>query len=269
MKTLYLGTNTKMYKTCAETKAYLSVLSAEIEQKKLARNEVQFFVIPSFTALHQARRLCGQSIFLGAQNMAWEERGALTGEVSPLMLKEAGVDIVELGHSERRHILGETDEQINAKVLCALRNQFIVLLCIGENAQQKRDGISDEILRIQLKLGLRGVDIGQAPSLWIAYEPVWAIGENGIPASKEYAEQKHQVIRQTLCELFGPRAGAGIPILYGGSVNSENAAQLIHMPHIDGLFIGRSAWEANKFSALIDQVLIQFRQDKANTDTNT
>lgn len=265
MKTLYLGTNTKMYKTCAETGAYLSALSAQIEQKKLAQEEVQFFVIPSFTALHQARGLCGQRILLGAQNMAWEERGALTGEVSPLMLKEAGVDVVELGHSERRHILGETDEQINAKVLCALRNQFIVLLCIGENAQQKRDGISDEILRIQLKLGLRGVGAGQMSSLWIAYEPVWAIGENGIPASKEYAEQKHQVIRQTLCELFGARAGNGMPILYGGSVNAENAAQLIHMPHIDGLFIGRSAWDANKFSALIDQVLTQFREDNANT----
>lgn len=258
MKSLYIGTNTKMYKTCAETWTYLADLSAELSGKDFSNPPLQLFVIPSYPALYKAKTLCPPGLRLGAQNMSWEERGALTGEVSPLMLQEAGVEIVELGHSERRHILGESDAQINAKVLCALRNNLTALLCVGETEEQKNHGISDEILRIQLKLSLCGVPSKGLSSLWIAYEPVWAIGESGSPASPEYAEQKHRVIRGTLCELFGTDAGSTVPILYGGSVNRENAPSLIRMSHVDGLFVGRGAWNAKDFSALIDLVLAQF-----------
>lgn len=251
-----------MYKTRRETREYLASLSAEMASKELMENEIRLFVIPSYTALPYAKEVCHSDLLLGAQNMSWEECGALTGEISPLMLKEEGVDLVELGHSERRHVFGETNEQINSKVLCGLRNEFIVLLCVGEDAREKADGISDEILRIQLKLGLRGVKADQTSSIWIAYEPVWAIGESGIPASAEYANEKHKMIRETLCQMFSEELGTRIPILYGGSVNSDNASALISMPFVDGLFIGRSAWDAKCFSNLIDQVLIQFRQSK-------
>ena len=171
------------------------------------------------------------------------------------MLKELGLDLVMIGHSERRHVLGETDEEENKKVLCALNHNFTTLLCVGETGEQKDYGISEEIIRIQLKKGLYGVTTEQTKKLWIAYEPVWAIGVNGKPATKEYAEQIHIVIRETLVELFGEEAGIEIPVLYGGSVNPENAVGLSKMEHIDGLFIGRSAWQADNFNKIIRDVI--------------
>lgn len=171
------------------------------------------------------------------------------------MLKEVGTEIVMIGHSERRHVLGETDEMENKKVLCALRHGFTPLLCIGETGRQKELGLSNEVLRSQLKAGLHGVAAEQTGRLWIAYEPVWAIGVNGVPATKEYAEEKHGVIRACVTELFGEEAGSRIPILYGGSVNPENAPELIQMQNVDGLFIGRSAWDAARFHSIICSVL--------------
>lgn len=251
----YFGTNTKMYKTIAETASFLAEL-AELT-RKIDREKAALFVIPSFTALQTAGPIAREGeILLGAQNMGWEAEGPFTGEISPRMLREVGVEIVEIGHSERRHVLGETDEMENKKVLCALENGFRPLLCIGETAEQKRDGIADEILRIQLKRGLRGVSAAQAAErLLIAYEPVWAIGAGGTPATREYAGEKHGVIHAALCELFGAECGGQIPVLYGGSVNAENAVGLAKTPGIDGLFIGRSAWVAKSFYGIITAVL--------------
>ncbi|GHV28742.1 triosephosphate isomerase [Spirochaetia bacterium] len=255
---LYIGTNTKMYKTIAETVRFLEKLGQNTAD--IPRQELVLFVIPSFTALERAKGVIkGESILLGAQNMCWEDQGQFTGEVSPLMLKEVGVQIVEIGHSERRHVFGEDDETENKKVLTALRHGFTALLCIGETAQQKEYGIADEVLRTQLKIGLHGVTENLLPRCMIAYEPVWAIGASGTPASREYAEEKHTVIRDTLKELYGG-AAAMVPLLYGGSVNNANAVELIEMNNIDGLFIGRSAWDADNFTAIIRDVLPAFRQ---------
>ncbi|MDR1518792.1 MAG: triose-phosphate isomerase [Planctomycetota bacterium] len=251
---LYIGTNTKMYKTGAQTAAFLDRLGQNTAD--LAREALELFVIPSFTSLETAaRHAAAAGISLGAQNMGWEDEGPFTGEISPLMLKEVGVKVVEIGHSERRHGLGETDEQENLKTRCALRHGFTPLLCVGETGDQKEAGISDEILRIQLKIGLRGVTAEQAGGLWIAYEPVWAIGASGVPASREYAEERHQAIRRVLVELFGEDAGGAAPILYGGSVNRQNAPELIAMPAVDGLFIGRAAWDADNFNRIIRDVV--------------
>lgn len=253
-KKLYLGTNTKMYKTAAMTEAFLTELCMYTDG--LNRETLELFVIPSFTALERAGRAVRDHLIrLGAQNMGWEDEGAFSGEVSPLMLKEVGAELVMIGHSERRHVLGETNEMENKKVLCALRHGLIPLLCVGETAEEKSYGLSDEVLRTQLKLGLHGVTPEQAARLWIAYEPVWAIGVNGVPAPKEYAEEKHGVIRQTLRGLFGAEFGDQIPLLYGGSVNPDNSLELIRMENIDGLFIGRSAWKADRFSRIIHTVL--------------
>lgn len=252
-KKIYLGTNTKMYKNIAQTVSYLTrldELTADLDREKL-----ELFVIPSFTTLESARRCVPpERIALGAQNMGWEDEGQFTGEISPLMLKEVGTQIVEIGHSERRHVLGETDWMENKKVLCALRHGFTPLLCIGETGEEKDLGLSDEVLRTQLKAGLHGVTAEDAARLWVAYEPVWAIGVSGVPASPEYAAEKHQVIRDCLVELFGA-VGEEIPLLYGGSVNPENAPLLIPLPNIDGLFIGRSAWDADRFNAIIRNCL--------------
>ena len=254
MKKLYMGTNTKMFKTLSETTAFLQELHALTND--ISREALELFVIPSFTTLERARSCVpAESIRLGAQNMGWEDRGQFTGEISPLMLDEIGIRLVEIGHSERRHVLHETDEEENRKVLCALRHGFTALLCIGETGEQKDYGISDEVLRMQLKIGLHGVTSEQTKRLWIAYEPVWAIGIAGVPASKEYAAEKHHVIRETLVHLFGKEAAAGIPLLYGGSVNTENAVPLSKQPEIDGLFVGRSAWDAKNFNRMIRSVM--------------
>jgi len=255
LKKFYFGTNTKMYKTIAETVAFLSEL-AELT-KNVDRFNAELFVIPSFTSLQAASQVAMKAgILLGAQNMGWEDQGPFTGEISPRMLREVGVEIAEIGHSERRHVLNETDEMENKKVICAIKNGFTPLLCIGETARQKQDGIADEILRIQLKRGLLAIDKEDAAQrLMVAYEPVWAIGESGTPATKEYAQKMHRLIRVTLCELFGERCGRQIPLLYGGSVHPDNAVGLSGMDEINGLFIGRSAWDAKNFYSIIRSIV--------------
>lgn len=243
-----------MYKTIQQTCQFLSLLGERTED--ISREQCELFVIPSFTSLESAAKIAQEgNIKLGAQNMGWEDEGAFTGEISPVMLKEVGVQIVEIGHSERRHVLHENDVMVNKKVHAALRHGFTPLLCIGENEEQKNYKINREILRTQLKIGLWNITKQQASQLWIAYEPVWAIGINGKPASKEYANDMHGVIKETLQELFGTEASQKIPVLYGGSVNPDNAVGLARMPYIDGLFVGRSAWDANNFAVLIQNVL--------------
>ncbi|MGI6161385.1 MAG: triose-phosphate isomerase [Christensenellales bacterium] len=259
---LYIGTNTKMYKTAADTVAYLKELSRLTSD--ISRNEMELFVIPSYTSLHHANAaIQNAEIKLGAQNMAWEDEGQFTGEISPLMLSEIGIDIVMIGHSERRHVFGESDHEENLKVRCALRHGFTALLCIGETQQQKDDGVSDEALRMQIKRGLKDVDADKLNRMWIAYEPVWAIGVSGKPASAEYADEKHGVIKDCLLELYGA-AASDVPVLYGGSVNNQNATELIGMANIDGLFIGRSAWQADNFNYIIRQALPLFRAKRSS-----
>lgn len=257
-KMLYMGTNLKMYKTTKDTVSYLTELH-ELT-RDIDRTELNLFVIPSYTSLESARKCVPQSsIKLGAQNMYWEDQGQFTGEISPLMIKETGVEIIEIGHSERRHVIGETDQQENKKVLAALRHGFTALLCIGETKEQKDLGISDEILSMQLKIGLSGVPGKDINRIWIGYEPVWAIGVNGTPASAEYADEKHGVIKSVLEEMYGDDS-VSIPVLYGGSVNPQNASELIVKQNIDGHFVGRSAWKAPEFNSLIRQVMPLFKQ---------
>ena len=253
-KKVYLGTNTKMYKGIADTVAYLEELCRLTAD--ISREALELFVIPSFTALESARRCAPEALVrLGAQNMGWEKQGPYTGEISPRMLREVGVSIVELGHSERRHVLRETDDMINRKVLCAEQQGLTILLCVGETAEEKARGLADEVLRTQLKAGLYRMDPRGAERLWVAYEPVWAIGENGVPASSAYARERHTTLRRTLTELYGPERGSRVPLLYGGSVHLDNAVKLSQEAEIDGLFIGRSAWDARNFTAIIREVL--------------
>ena len=258
MKKLYFGSNLKMYKNVKDTIDYLSRLQELTAD--LDRSKYELFIIPSYTSLMSASEKIDQSLIeLGAQNMCWEDEGQFTGEISPLMLKELGLKIVELGHSERRHVFGETDQWMNLKVKAALKHDFIPLLCIGETDEQKEYGISDEVLRTQLKIGFHGLTEADAAKVWVAYEPVWAIGVNGKPATPEYADEKHKVIRQALLEIFG-EAGRQIPILYGGSVNPSNSNELIVLPEVDGLFVGRSAWDADKFNVLIRDAIKTYNE---------
>lgn len=257
---LYLGTNTKMYKGIAETVDYLERLAQNTAD--LQAEPMELFVLPSFTALAAASASSHGRIRLGAQNLCWEGEGQFTGEISPCMLQETGAEIAMIGHSERRHIFGETDEMENRKVLCALRYQLTPLLCVGETNEEKNSGQANAVLDRQLELALQGVSSSDALRLRIAYEPVWAIGVNGMPADKAYAAEKHGVIRQKLADLFGKTVSEQIPILYGGSVNPDNSPLLIQEDNIDGLFIGRSAWEANRFNDIIRTVLNAWKKKR-------
>lgn len=248
-KKLYFGSNLKMYKTIKETVDYLQALVENT--KDISRDEIELFIIPSYTTLESAVKNVDRNfVKLGAQNMCWEDEGQFTGEISPVMLKELGLDLVMIGHSERRHVFGETDAEENKKVKAALNHGFTTLLCIGETAEEKNFGISPEVLRTQLKVGFHDVPVSQISNIWVAYEPVWSIGVNGTPASADYAEEMHKVIKSCLHEIFGD-ASETIPVLYGGSVNPGNADELIVQPSIDGLFTGRAAWQADKFDSLI------------------
>ena len=252
-KKWYMGTNTKMYKTIAETNEFVSQL-CELTSD-IDRENFELFVIPSYTTLDQAnRKRDAARLKLGAQNIGWEERGQYTGEISPLMLQEVGCELVMIGHSERRHIFHETDEMERRKVRCAMDHGFTVLLCIGETEEEKEAGRSDEVIKTQLRHGLSDIRPEETSKLWIAYEPVWAIGVNGKPITIAYADEKLQVIREALTDGFGS-CGEEIPIFYGGSVNPGNAVPLSHCREINGLFIGRSAWDAGKFNKLIRKVL--------------
>lgn len=260
MKKLYFGSNLKMYKGIRDTKEYLQEL-AELT-KNISREEMELFIIPSYTSLETAAECVDRNyIKLGAQNMCWEECGQFTGEISPVMLKEMNLDLVMIGHSERRHVFGENDREENRKVCAALEHGFKALLCIGETKEQKDYGISAEVLKMQLKMGLHGVTSAQAKELWVAYEPVWSIGVNGTPAKAEYAERMHRVIKDTLEELLGEQ-GKEVPVLYGGSVNMGNAEELIIQPSIDGLFVGRAAWEAKAFNTLIRAAIEKKKQNE-------
>ncbi len=257
-KKLYFGSNLKMYKNSYDTVTYLQELIKNT--KDISREEIELFIIPSFTTLESATsKIERQFIKIGAQNMCWEDEGQFTGEISPLMLKEYDIDLVMIGHSERRHVFMETNFIENKKVLAALNHGFKTLLCIGETADEKQYGISEEVLRTQLKIGFHNVPKEQVNNIWVAYEPVWSIGTSGTPASPDYAEEMHQHIKHTLFEIFG-QAGLKIPVLYGGSVNPENADKLIVKPSIDGLFIGRAAWNADKFNLLIRNAKKSFDQ---------
>lgn len=252
MKKLFIGTNTKMTKTRQETVDFLSRLQDVTSD--ISRTELTLFVLPSYPTLFSARSaIKDHAILLGAQNICWAETGQYTGEISPRMLEEIGIDMVMVGHSERRHVFLEDDKMENLKVLTCLKHGFRTLLCVGETAEEKSYGIADEVLRKQILMGLRNMDPKDSHLLMIAYEPVWAIGVNGEPATASYAQEKHLVIKKVLRDVLGQRAD-DVPVLYGGSVNPDNAEDLINCDAIDGLYVGRSAWDADKFNALIRQV---------------
>ena len=234
----WIGTSWKMNKTLAEAQAFATALA----KADAARDpRIQRFVIPPFTSVRQVKEsLAATSVKVGAQNMHWADRGAWTGEISPLMLTDCGLDLVELGHSERREHFGETDETVGLKVEAAVRHGLIPLICIGETLADRESGRADEILAREVRGALGKLSSEQRKAtLLLAYEPVWAIGEKGIPATADYADARQANILEVAKSILGRRP----PCLYGGSVNPGNCAELIACPHIDGLFIGRSAWE--------------------------
>jgi triosephosphate isomerase len=234
----WIGTSWKMNKTLAEAQAFAKAL-ADADAARDPR--IQRFVIPPFTVIRQVKEmLAATSVKVGAQNMHWAEKGAWTGEISPLMLTDCGMDLVELGHSERREHFGESDETVGLKVEAAVRHGLVPLICIGETLADRESGRADDMLKWEVRCALGELTPKQhQATILLAYEPVWAIGEKGIPATADYADARQEKIIAVAESMLGRR----VPCLYGGSVNPKNCAELIACPHIDGLFIGRSAWE--------------------------
>ena len=248
MADIWVGTSWKMNKTLAQAEAFAFAL-AEADRQSDPR--IQRFVIPPFTAVREVkRRLEDTSVKVGAQNMHWAEDGPWTGEVSPAMLTDCGLDIVELGHSERREHFGETDGTVGLKTEAAVRHGLTPLICIGETLAEREAGHAQVVLERQVRGALGGLDPAQrAARILLAYEPVWAIGDAGIPATSDYADARQAEIIATAEDVLGRR----VPCLYGGSVNPENCQDLIQCPHIDGLFIGRSAWKVEGYLDILSR----------------
>jgi len=241
-KTFWVGTSWKMNKTLAEAREFALALAATDARRD---PRIQRFIIPPFTAIREVKQILAEtSVKVGAQNMHWADAGAWTGEISPLMLQDCDMDLVELGHSERREHFGETDATVGLKVEAAVRHGLIPLICIGETMADRQSGRADEVLEreVQGALGKLSAEQRAAPVL-LAYEPVWAIGDKGVPATADYADQRQRAILAVAEEMLGRR-----PLcLYGGSVNPGNCVELLACPHVDGLFIGRSAWRAEGY----------------------
>ncbi|MGY2994250.1 MULTISPECIES: triose-phosphate isomerase [Mesorhizobium] len=238
----WVGTSWKMNKTLAEALDFAGALAGFVAGFD---DRIQPFVVPPFTAVREVgQALSATRIKVGAQNMHWADAGAWTGEISPVMLNDCGLDLVELGHSERREHFGETDRTVGLKTAAAVKHGLIPLICVGETLAERESGKADEVLTSQVEGALRFIEGGaREAKILFAYEPVWAIGDKGIPASSDYADKQQALIKK----VAGGLLPTVPPVLYGGSVNPGNAAELIAQPNIDGLFIGRSAWQAEGY----------------------
>ena len=192
----------------------------------------------------------GSNIGVGAENCHFEASGAFTGEISAPMLKEMGVQYVIIGHSERRTYFGETDVTVNKRTLAALSNGLKVILCVGEYLEQREQGVTKELVAMQTKIALGGVSAEQMKNVIIAYEPVWAIG-TGKTATAEQAQEVCEGIRAVIRKIYGARPARAVSILYGGSMNAKNAAELLAQPDIDGGLIGGASLKPVDFAAIV------------------
>lgn len=236
-----------MFKTPGEA---VNIAKA-LKVKLINVDDVDVVVCPPFTDLVPVNEiLSGSNIKLGGQNLYWEDEGAFTGEISAKMLLDAGCGYVILGHSERRHVFGEKDSEINKKVQKALASGLTPIFCVGEKLEERQNGLTHKVVEEQVKAGLSGVEIKNAQDLVIAYEPVWAIG-TGVNATPEQAEDVHMFIRELLRQIFSVSICEQIRIQYGGSVKPANARELLSQNNIDGALVGGASLDADSFTEII------------------
>jgi triosephosphate isomerase len=265
MRRSIIAGNWKLNKTIAETRELCQSLLAALGGVT-ATGGPEVLVCPPYTALAAAREvLDGSGIGLGAQDVFWRPSGAYTGQISVSMLRDAGCTHAIIGHSEKRGrfgvaeegftdevlaYFGESDRTVNLKVHAALAGGLDAIVCCGELLAERRDGRTDEVVRRQIEAGLAGLTPEQTAGLVLAYEPVWAIGTGEVCAPDE-ANRVCGVIRDTIARRFGTPAAEAVRIQYGGSVKPDNAAELLHQPHIDGALVGGASLKAADFSAII------------------
>lgn len=247
MRKPFVAGNWKMYTTAATAAQLASAIAAGVGKE----DRVTVAVCPPFPYLRVvAESLRGSNVALGAQNLYPEKEGAFTGEVSPAMLADCGCKYVILGHSERRHKLGEDDAFINRKVKAAQAAGLHVILCVGELLGEREANRTEQVLDAQLHGSLAGLTADDLKRLVIAYEPVWAIGTGRI-ATPEQAQAAHAFLRRRVGEKFGEETAAALPILYGGSATPDNVAQLLGQPDVDGGLVGGASLVAEKFLAIV------------------
>ncbi len=243
--------NWKMHLTAEEAKG----LAARVVKAGLEMPEAEIVLIPPFSLLEAVRKVVAESpVQLGAQNMHWEDKGAFTGEVSPVQLADAGCRYVVLGHSERRQLFGETDGGVNKKIKAALRHGLTPIFCLGETLQEREGGRTMSRVGEQLDAGLDGLEGKQIGSTVIAYEPVWAIG-TGKTATPAQAQDVHAFLRERLEEKYGKEVSPCVIILYGGSVKPDNAFSLFREKDIDGFLVGGASLEAASFIQITKEAI--------------
>ena len=243
-----IAANWKMNMTASEVQPYLETFLFETRTVE----NVDIILFPSFTSLPKAAELLAETptVRLGAQNMYFQDKGAFTGEISAAMLCDLFVRYALIGHSERRHFFGETDEIIHQKILKAHRNEIRPILCIGETLSEREAGLEKKVLERQLRGALAGLSKENITDTIIAYEPVWAIG-TGRTASVEQAQEAHAFIREMIISLASQEVAAKIRLQYGGSVTPANAQQLLHAPDIDGALVGGASLDPRAFAAIV------------------
>ena len=238
---IILAGNWKMHKTVKE-----SIELAQCVEEKLSKLPITVLLFPPFTAIYAVSKSLKGRIGIGGQNMYYEKEGAFTGEISPLMLKEAGAEYVIIGHSERRNIFNEKDQLLNKKVHSAIENALNVVLCVGEKLEERKSNRTKEVIEREIKEDLQGIKKQDLEKIIIAYEPIWAIG-TGITAKPEEVAEVHRFIRTLLDDMFGKGAGSNMTILYGGSIKPNNIKSLADMNEIDGGLVGGASLQCESF----------------------
>jgi len=243
---IIIAGNWKMHKTSKEANDFIEILTPLVE-----KTSTGIMLAVPFTAIANASHIAkGTNIIVGAQNINDHDKGAFTGEISSIMLKEAGAEFVIVGHSERRHIFKEDDDLINKKVKRAILDDITPILCVGETEKERDEKNNEKVVKRQIEMGLDGVSVEDIEKVIIAYEPVWAIG-TGKTATPEIAEMAHLFIRDCIKNIFGKRVSDKILILYGGSVKPENTKSLISCENIDGALVGGAALDPQSFAKIV------------------
>jgi triosephosphate isomerase len=247
MRKPIIAGNWKMFKTRDEALEFIYQVNNDLPSKDL----VDSVVCAPFTVLRDLVKRQGENLRIGAQNMHFEESGAFTGEVAPVMLESLEVSYVIIGHSERRAMFNETDESCNKKLHAAFAHNLVPILCVGEYLEQREDGSWQDLIKGQIVADLAGLSEAQAKELVIAYEPIWAIG-TGKTATPQIADETCGFIRNVIKELYSSEVSEAIRIQYGGSVKTSNIDELMAQPNIDGALIGGASLNAADFKVLVN-----------------
>jgi triosephosphate isomerase len=231
-------------------------IAVALKRKFYTFSEADIVICPPFTALSKVNdEIIDSAILLGAQDVYWETEGAFTGEVSPAMLKDAGCRYVIVGHSERRNVFGETDEEVNKKVRTVLKHAMVPIMCVGEKLEERDNGMTFEVLEKQLTRGLKDLAKDEVVRIVIAYEPVWAIG-TGRTAAPQQAQEAQRYIREFVERAYDKETSSKIRIQYGGSVRPDNIAQLMAQEDVDGALVGSASLDVNSFTEIVQNAVL-------------